>query len=240
MGLGLTGYTATVQAKTGWLLNHAFITETRAIHANVHPLKPENKESHLVLLSTVGATNTPVEILCEKLATDDGLVFANEKAEGLIFLLFTKCETSLKKVKTPPCKPIEPIEAKTKFHAILHTKGDKKTYILFEPHEKGRPLATIEFGEECSFGNRVLLTGDAVAECLNEILVKNTAPTDYCLDDLVHHLIQEAPAKLFELEEGTGKFHELAFGAHTASLDGIADVSLSGEADMGATWAVHI
>lgn len=242
--LSLTAFMATAaHAATGWLVNKEFIKVATPIHAVIHPLADGKK--HAVLLSTFGATNTAVEILCETLATEGGSLVASEKAEGAITLNFSKCQTFLKKETTAsaPCKPAEPIVATTKFHAILHTKGvthDNKTYLLFEPSVAGKAFTTIKFGEECAIGLQSEVTGEYVAECLNEKLEKNISTTDYCLEDLVHHLLQGAPTKLFQLEgKAEGVFDELKFGAREATLDGIADALLSAP-NLGKTWAVHI
>jgi hypothetical protein len=247
---------ASAQAQFGWLLGEKkFITADTGVHAVIHPLADTGKK-HALLHTVVGALN--VLILCETLVTDDGLLFGTdaalrEKAEGLIILLYTKCVTFLNEKESPPCHPAEPIEAKTQFHAILHTskeekdKGDGKTYILFEGEKnkegKLEPFTTLKFSEECAIGEESKITGEVVAECLNEKLEKNSALTDYCLEDLVHHLIQEAPHKLFLLE-GTKpaeeKYDELLFEGKLASLLGISDVLLSEEKDKGLTWGVHI
>jgi hypothetical protein len=241
---------ASAQAQTGWLLNKTFITGTKTVHAVIHPLADGKK--HAVLdaeLPALGLT----EILCETLVTDDGLLFANEKAEGLVTLLYTNCKTFIKGVEKPSCKPEEPIKAGAKFHAILHTVSpivggkegthDNKTYLLFEPEETGKAFVIIHLGALCAGAEELPVTGEVVAECLNEKLEKNTSLTDYCLEDLVHHLIQEAPHKLFTL---TGKlpkeekWDELLVEGHLASLLGISDVLLSEESDKGLTWGVHI
>jgi hypothetical protein len=239
--LGLTAFAAaSAQAQTGWLEvvngTQGFIAATKKIHAVIHPLVGGAK--HAVLDTTVGVNNEPVQKLCETLTTEDGLIFAGAAATGLITLKFTNCKTFINGIENKPCKPLEPIVAKTKFKAILHTGAgnDGKTYILFEPHTAGTPFTTIEL-HECLLGEKVPITGDLVAECLNSSLAKNTAGTDFCLDDTAHHYIQEAPHKLFELGAGTGKFHELKFGIRLALLLGIADVLLTDSAN---PWAVHI
>lgn len=55
----------------------------------------------------------------------------------------------------------------------------------------------------------------------------------------MHHLIQEAPEKLFELEGKAGNFDGILFGSRTALLGGIADALLSAP-NLSQTWAVHI
>jgi hypothetical protein len=231
-------FVAAAQAQTGWLENKAFITEDKPFQAVVHPLVGGAK--HLALDTTL-AGGTTIEILCEVLTTSGGTLLGTEvalreKAEGKGTLEFKECQTFLNKALSNLCKPKEPILTKTKFKAILHTSGDKKTYILFEP-EVGTTFANILFAnEECVLAPNKPVTGALVAECLNSKLEKNTAGTDYCLEDAVHHYIQEAPTKLFELGVGTGKFHELLFGARPANLLGIADVIRGGVN----TWGVHI
>jgi hypothetical protein len=234
--LGMTALAAaSAQATTGWLESGAFIAATKTIHAVIHPLLDGKK--HVVLDTTCCFNNTPIRYLCETLTTDDGLIFVGAAAEGLIIFKLTKCKTFIEESESKACQLKEPTVVKLKFHAILHTTGDKKTYLLFEPHEVGKPLTTLEFSsEECLLGEKVPVTGDLVAECLNSSLAKNTAGTDFCLDDTAHHYIQEAPHKLFELGAGTGKFHELKYGVREASLLGIFDVLLAS----GNTWAVHI
>jgi len=247
--LGVMAFAATsAQAQTtGWLLNGSFITVTKEVSAAIHPLADGKK--HSVLLTTIGATNTPIEVLCEVLKVDDGLIFAGAAPEGLAILLYTECKTFLNKSATEskPCKPQEPITAEVKFHAILHTskeaedKGDGKTYLLFQPEKElfTTILLGPSVGNECSVGTKIPIKGELVAECLNESLEKNGSLTDYCLENLTHHLIQEAPKKLFLLE-GTipseKKYDELKFEAREATLDGITSISDVG----GGTLGVHI
>jgi hypothetical protein len=255
--LGLMAFmAASVQAQTGWLLNKAFITANKKIHAVIHPL-PVDLKKHAVLDAEIPAIGT-IEKLCETLTTDDGLLFGTpaalaSEAEGLIVLLYTNCKTFVNKIEQAACKPVEPIEVKVKFRAILHLTNpivggkegthDSKTYLLFEPDEAGKPFVILKLPESCVLPEEVPVTGEVVAECLNEKLEKNTALTDYCLQDFVHHLIQEAPHKLFTL---TGKlpkeekWDELLYEGRLASLLGIADVLLSEETDKGLTWGVHI
>jgi hypothetical protein len=249
--LGVIAFAATsAQAQTGWLLNKAFITATKEISGVIHPLADGKKHASLLTMIGPGA-GVPIEILCETLTTDDGLLFANEKAEGRITLLYTKCSTFLNNGKTASsaCKPEEPIVAQTKFHAILHTskeeadKGDGKTYLLFEPEVKGGTFTIFGLGskieDECLISEKISISGELVEECLNEKLEKNISTTDYCLADMTNHLLQEAPKKLFLLE-GTKpeekRYDELKFGTRGASLDGIISISDVG----GGTFAVHI
>lgn len=233
--LGLMAVSAAgAQAQTGWLVGGAFINSTRTINASIHPLNATAPvEKHLVLVTTTLGAN--VKILCENLTVDDGLLFNNEKAEGLAELLFSTCQTFLNGSLSGICKPKEAILAKVKFHAILH---NSLTYLLFEPHEAGKPFATLEFpNEECLLSPKREVKGDVVVECLTEDLKsmeEASGKPDLCLSDLVNHLIREAPnQKLFNETGG------LTFNGAAAKLEGIALVFMTGT-DSGKTWACHI
>ena len=249
--LGLMAFfAASAQALTGWLLNQMFITQTKRTEAVTHPLVGGTKHTGLeVEFPGIGK----VEYLCETLTSDDGLIFANEKAEGLITFLYSKCKVFIKGVEKSGCRPKEPITLGAKLRAILHTVSpivgekegthDNKTYLLFEPEESGKPFGVIRPGGACVIMEELGITGDFVVECLNEKLEKNTLNADYCLEDMVHHLIQEAPHKLFTLT-GTlpeeEKWDELLIGGRLASLLGITDLRLSDASNVELTWAVHI
>jgi hypothetical protein len=229
---------AGAQAQTGWLVNGAFITATKTIEAEIHPLKataPE--ERHMVL--TGEALKSKVSKLCEKLVVDDGLLFgeaANRaNTEGLAKLLFSNCKTFLNGVESAVCKPVEPITAEVLFRAILH---NSLTYILFEP-EPGKPLVTIQLTAPCVLAPGQDVAGTVVMECLTEKLEsmeEAAGKPDLCLSDLVNHLLREAPnQKLFGANEG------LTFGGKAAKLEGIILVKIAKtDADSGKTWACHI
>ena len=237
--LGLIAFSATAaQAQSGWLVGGNFITNTEKVNAAIHQL-PKTLVKHIVILGE--PLGTKVEVLCEVLAVDDGLLFANEKAEGSATLLFTKCAIFIfeggKFKEAKVCAPSEPIVGEVKFHAFLHLKspngetGDKKTYLLFEPAVAGGVFMRIKIpNPECAFSPELTVTGNVVAECLNESLEKNGSLNDYCLKDLVHHLIQEAPNQKTLFGDG------LNLAGRPANLDGIVDVTQS----EGKQWAVHI
>jgi hypothetical protein len=245
----MASFAASAQALTGWLLSKTFITQTKRIEAVIHPLAGGTKHVGLEAeFSGIGK----LEYLCETLTSDDGLIFANERAEGVIALLYSKCKVFVKGVENSGCRPEEPITLNAKFHAILHMVSpivggkegthDNKTYLLFEP-EAGKPFGVIRPGELCFIMAELPVTGELTVECLNEKLEKNSSLTDYCLEDMVHHLIQEAPHKLFTLADTLPeeeKWDELLIGGHLASLLGITDLRLSDASDAGLTWAVHI
>ncbi len=230
VALGLAAFSVSgAQAQTGWLVGGAFITKTETINAAIHPLASTGTK-HIVLLGE--RFGVKFQEICGKVTTDDGLLFANEVGQGLAGLLFTECHTFFhigeKFEESKICQISEPTKFETKFHPILHSK---KTYLLFEPEKAGGNFAEIQFpNEECIFNPFGSVAGTFVVECLNEKLEKNTGETDYCLQSLLHHLIQEAPNQKVLFGDG------LTFGGNPASLDGIFDLTQNGIS----SWAVHI
>jgi hypothetical protein len=239
--LGLMAISAVgAQAQTkGWLVNGVYITATKAIEAEIHPLKATAPVERHVLLKGEALKNK-VEILCENLAVDDGLIFGEatnrENTEGLATLLFTTCQTFLGGVLSKACQPIEPITANVLFRAILH---NSLTYLLFEPDGAGKPFVSIGFPTICILAPSQDVAGSLVAECLTEDLKsmeEASGKPDLCLSDLVNHLIREAPSQtLFGANEG------LTFAGKAAKLEGIVLVKIAkGDADSGKTWGCHI
>jgi hypothetical protein len=225
--LGLMAISASgAQAAEEWLIEGARAPENTPIHAAIHPLKVTLKK-HIVFL--IPALN--LEILCSELASDDGLLIQNTLI--LILLLLKNCETIIKGVVSKGCKPAEPIDLRLLGHLFLHGELKKLTYILFEP-DKSTKFGGITYSEEtCALPSENLLTGAFVAECLSEKLqTKEETGIDYCLEELVHHLIQQAPEKLFEKDI-------LLYGIHPALIDGIFDLLLSG-ANEGKRWSGHV
>jgi hypothetical protein len=221
--LGLMAFSAAgAQATTGWLVGGNFITGNTAIHASAH--------TEAVLSMTL--FGEPVQILCTTLETEEGTLTSGT-VEGLIKLKYKNCRTLINGPVSAPCKPVEPIEAQAKFHAILHGTPSL-TYLLFEPDLSGGAFAHIKFNKPCVLFPEVEVEGSFVAECLNESLETMNAEAlhrDLCLTDLVHHLIQEAPNQsLF----GDGLF----VNGQPAHLGGITNALVTNPA--GATWAVHI
>jgi hypothetical protein len=222
--LGLMAFGAAgAQAQNGWLVNQAFIGATQSIEGALHTDATLSAE----------VLGVKVKILCKTLAVDDGLLFANEAAEGLATLLYSTCETFLNGSLSAVCKPAEPITANVKFKAILH---NSLTYLLFEP-DNSTVFTNLKFPNAgCLLKPERPIAGSFVVECLTEELktmTEDPEKRDLCLTDLVNHLIKEAsPQSLF----GTDG---LTFAGKPATLEGIAKVFLSG-ANKGGTWAVHI
>jgi hypothetical protein len=226
--LGLMAVSAAgAQAQTGWLVGGAFIGATQGVEGEIHPLNATEK--HLVLSGE--ALGAKVKILCKALAVDDGLLFANEAAEGLATFLYSTCETFLNGSPSSNCKPKEPLTSTVKFKAILH---NSLTYLLIEP-DSGVVLLPVPFPNPlCLLKPSRDVAGSVVMECLTEELktmTEDPEKRDLCLTDLVNHLIKEAsPQSLF----GTDG---LTFAGKPATLEGIVNLFLPGKAS---TWAVHI
>ena len=233
--LGLMAFAA-AGAQAEWLVEKVAIKEHIDFNGVIHPLKPEGKEKHAVLL----VKDLNLEILCEELVVLDGLLFPNT-VEGLAHLEYKKCKTFVSGAEKAGCKPKEPILALVLFRLFLHeVEGKKLTYLLFEPDNKAVNFTIIEFNEEtCALPSINEIHGTVVAECLNEKLEdKKLTGLDSCLEELVHHLIQEAleAEKLFP-KDG------LFYGEHVALLDGITDIfliNLPGQNVEGKKWSGHV
>ena len=235
LGLAGLGAASASAATEAWLIEGKAITEHTNIHAILRRLEPkkegEETQKHLVLL----IPSKELNILCEILTTDDGLLFPNT-VEGLITLLITECKTEIKGKENKGCKPFEPIVVETSFHLILHPTKEGSNYLLFEPDPQGKhpkTFTTLQFNEEtCALPNAEI-TGSFVVEGLGENYeLKEKTGIDYIATELVHHLITQAPAALFPEDV-------LKYGANEMRLDGVADVLLSGPNE-GKKWSGHV
>jgi hypothetical protein len=225
--LGLMAMTATgAQAAEEWLIEGARAPDPTPIHAAIHPLKADLKK-HVVFLIPA----KKLEILCSELVSDDGLLIQNTLI--LILLLFKKCDTIQNGVVLKSCQLAEPLDIGLLGHLFLHGEPKKLTYILFEPDDKVlNRFGRFDFPEACALPD-TNLNGAFVAECLGEKLEKKEETgTDYCLEELVHHLIQQAPEELFPKDV-------LLYGVNPALFDGILDLLLSG-ANEGKRWSGHV
>ena len=232
--LGLMAFGAT-GAQAEWLIEKVAIKEHIDFNGVIHPLKPEGKEKHAVLL----VKDLNLEILCEELIVLDGLLFPNT-VEGLAHLEYKKCKTFVSGAEKAGCKPKEPILALVLFRLFLHeVEGKKFTHLLFEG-DQSTVIARILYNEEtCALPSENEIVGSLVAECLNERLEdKKLTGLDSCLEELVSHLIQEAleAEKLFP-KDG------LFYGEHVALLDGITNlflINLPGQNVEGKKWSGHV
>lgn len=170
------------------------------------------------------AGKVDIEIHCNELSTDDGLIFGNKTAESgtsLGTILYKGgCITKLAGKETPICKPVEPIEAKVRNLLILH---EKQTFILFEPREAGKPFTEIKFGAgECSVPTTPV-TGEIIFQCLEP------AGTQVdCSTLREKQLISPASTTLFSGTNGLPLSQALNFGVNPATLTGSASLALSG------------
>lgn len=210
------------------------------------------------------AGKASIVIHCKKLITDDGLMVGNEKVPrslGSATRLFSECVTLLNGGVNSICKPVEPIEPKSKTLLILH---EGKTYILFEPFS-GSTFVEIKFGTgECSIPTTPI-QGAMIYQCLNE-----KAEQLDCAVEQVERTLAPASSTLFvgqsseeqktEREREEAEFKEekegkittrqcptplagnklpqaqgLHFGANSATLSGIAIVKLIG-VNKGQKW----
>jgi hypothetical protein len=206
---------AGAQAKGHWFVNLALLTKTIRVGA----LEPIDG----LLLSTFGAGNTAIEILCSKVLVHDGLLFSDGSSLGEI--LFSKCATYLKKEGTPTdiCKPLEPILAKVK-NLLIHHSND--TYILFSAHS-GLVLVILHLGDLCPAGEEIVVSGHAVAEC--GLLLEGLWHHEDCSNEKVEHEIRQAPDGLFSASD------KLSYGIRAASLHGDGKLVLDGE-HVGQKW----
>jgi len=222
--LSLTAFVGVTQASAVWLESGTTIASNLEGNAKIVGLESE----HAVVHGVLEVPAKELKILCKKSAADDGLLLSGTVlVKGT--LLFTECETFQKEKLSAGCKPIEPIVGKALGHLILHPTGEL-TYVLIEPEEGATRFARIEFNEEkCALPNTDV-TGSVVAECLGEEwqLMASTG-VDYCLSELVNHLITEAPRSLFPSDV-------LKYGANEAFIRGVLSVALN----TGNKWSGHV
>jgi hypothetical protein len=194
--IGLTSLAPTsAQALPNWM-----IPVTEDIGAGSTVEVEAKVEKALSLLTTIG-TETPVQISCEKLTLDKGLLEGEGKSSAT--LLLSACTTLLNGKTDTKCKPAEPIAAKVKDLLVLH---EGVAYDRFEPAEAGKPFTTLVFGEECLVGEKVPITGTFYAKDSNGKL--------------------EVAEKTHVFEEGP--LTKLSFGIRAATIDGSASASLAG------------
>ncbi len=162
-------------------------------------------EKALVLLSKSGAT--PIQISCEKLVLDKGLLEAEGKSSGTV--LASSCQFLANGKVIAVCKPAEPITAKVKGQLLLH---EGVAYDRFEPVE-GKTFTTVKLGPECAFGEEVEVSG-----------------VFYAKDNSGKLEAQEEAHTLVE-----GSLTALKYGGNAATIDGSVSLSLKGE-HLNARW----
>ena len=137
----------------------------------------------LTFISTTGATNTPVEILCENEDLLEGFLEAAGKASGK--LSFTECKTFLSKMESKVCAPQEPIVSNVLTAEAFDMGG--VAYALIKP-TTGTSLAEIKFpNKECTLNPSREVSGTAVIKDCKKESTKL----------LIKHLVEEASESLF-------------------------------------------
>jgi hypothetical protein len=206
--------TSASQAEKGanWMVNGTNVSATLLPVVQIKEV--ENK-----MMALVGATKsgTKVEVACT------GAQFLNAKlgAEGTVssgnVTNFTGCVTKLNGVVTASCSPKTPGQPKGTVVSeplvglmVLH---EGKTLVKFTP-VTGTTFVKFEFGEECSLGEVVPVTGTSTVEDGNgEFGV-----------ELVAHLVRQGPLS------------SLTFCGTPAVVVGSAMLSLAG-AHEGLKWS---
>lgn len=207
MALCLLAVTAASALAVGnWRIEGANINATKEFEGE------KDSNGFTLLVSTMN-----IEVFCENFATNDGLLFAGVKAgEGLVELLFTTCSVrTISPLLALPCT-VSNITFKTKFSVILHKAVN---YLMIEP-DTGTEFTKVKFaGPECVLNAEYAVGGKVVfRDGLSDIAT-----------ELIKHLIEEAPQKLFnnQLEEGIIlPLSSITFGNTTATLDGSAWLKL--------------
>lgn len=236
--LSLMAFAGATQASALWLEEGNAIGSNLEGNAKIVGLEGNTTVVHNVL--EVPAKE--LEILCKKVkaAKDSLLLSGTVLVKGL--LEYEECENFQKKVLSKGCKPKEPIVASVLGHLILHpTEGSKLTWALLEPEEGQKNFAEIDYNEETCALPDAEVAGSVVVECLGEKYeLMATTGVDYCLEELVNHLITEAPRALFLKEEpvGSKKFvgDILKYGANEAFIKGVLSVALN----TGSKWSGHV
>lgn len=216
--LSLVALTAAdAQAKGQWMVSNANVNAPGEVTG-------ELDSAEATLLSFVGATNTPMAVLCTHLEIDNASLSNEGKSLGE--LKFSTCRTLLNNVESMVCLPFEPLVAKVK--GLLVKRGGH-TYDLFTPDE-GTTFATLHFDkdgtEECTLPEELSITGSIVAQCLFN---NGGSVESGCEHELETQLIEQAPVSLFPSDV-------IKFGEKTMSLVGSVNLHLLAP-HLGETWS---
>ncbi|MDX6602321.1 MAG: hypothetical protein QOF13_1523 [Solirubrobacterales bacterium] len=166
-------------------------------------------EKALVLLTAVG--KTPVEIACEGLTIEKGLLEVEGK--GSATASFTGCLTWVNGKLAPNCKPHSPSAAAGTITTNplvgllkLHTlEGGAKEGLIELAPKTGTVFVMTELGPLCAVGNKFNVTGTLFAR------------------DSGGELEVEAETHLLEASSALGG---VLFGANAATLDGAVRLNL--------------
>ena len=219
--LSLMAFAGATQASALWLENGATIAANLPGSVEIVGLEAAQSVAHIVFL----VPNKELELLCKKITSENGILQTGTVlAKGTLNL--TECKNFQKKVESKGCTPSQPIVMKILIHLILH---NTLTYFLFEP-ESGTKFTTMDYNEETCALPDADFTGTFVTECLGEKYeLHATTKVDYCLQELVNHLITEASHALFPSDG-------LKYGANEMLLDGVLNVFLNTKLK----WSGHV
>jgi hypothetical protein len=233
MLVGMFAFAGTAQAEPGafWLVNGHTIDNT------LLPIVEAEKDTKGILLTTLGGKE--IDISCEKiLLVGAHLVEPNGKILGKI--VFHECDflslvggvATLQKACEPFVKENKGLIETETITGLLKLHSDGTIVLLATPPAETGLFATINLGEECAFGEK-LLVGNGENKAKKEVLPAEFTLKDCenkALVDQVKHLVEEFPA-LTKLYVNKGET--------TAKIDGSAWAFLGG-AHTGLTWAAHV
>jgi len=244
---------ASAQAEVGshWNVNGS------AISATLLPVPEatlENNHGQLLARALTRALN----ILCtavtfeEAVLKTEGSSLGKVRFSGCLIYSFKNEGTEKQEVEVlPACEPktTEGGEVKKgviltkllKDLIILHTteaeKKEGKTnpegYDRLEP-EEGTTFVTIESSAECSFGSKIPVIGKFVfKDCSLRVKDKEGKETGACIpqgrEERVTHLVEEGPLTELWVISKTEE--------HKSTIDGSANVFLTGKAHEGLKWS---
>ena len=145
--LGLMAFSASAAQAVTWMVNGKNVESELSVEM---PITVENlpgtKEKHIVLLGTI--EKTTFSMLCESVEFQNAVLHPGGLATGNF--LWSKCKVTLNGKEAPGCKPQEPIKLGEEGEA---EKEEGKT------DEEFKTVATLLFGEECSVGTELPLSG---------------------------------------------------------------------------------
>ena len=212
--MGLMAFTAVGAQAVTWDINSS---EIKAHESFTAQLKPGQTVLFLV----------PTDNLvfhCSALDVETGLLYNSDPPKAHISFFFLNCETKVKGVAAPGCKP-EILLVKAVLLPILHSG---KVYLLAEPLT-GSIFTTYHYNEEtCALGPLPSISGSFVFQC------ENAAGTvqQSCSTAAATQYIGPAPTALFPSDG-------LKYGLNTAETHSKAEVTLSG-ANIGKTFAALV
>lgn len=210
MAIGTTG---AARAETGACWGYLEGANLKCFSAGGLEAKPVFAVESLTGTLLIAGQN--VEILCTGMEFDEGGRLTSNGSVTLGRVKFTGCGTLIGKVISKPCLPKDPVAGPDailteKINGLIQlhglTSGELEPTVVFKP-DTGEILAVIHLGEECAFGEEIVVKGKFVAwDCVGKKSFETHQLT---------HLFSEFPSlKLMKV------------GANLATIDGSANVTL--------------